>query len=41
MPFFSGKICVLPFRRRPSGLMYASIFLRISRTTSEMITLTS
>lgn len=34
MPFLSGKICVLPFKRRPSGLMYASIFLRISRSSS-------
>ena len=34
MPFFSGKICVFPFRRRPSGLMYASIRLRIYRSSS-------
>lgn len=27
MPFFSGRICVLPFSRRPSGLMYASVAL--------------
>lgn len=34
MPFFRGKICVLPFRRSPSGLMYALICLRISRSSS-------